>query len=302
MSCRSRLSDRRNGICTTSTRAPITASARGAPRRSACAGRGVVAEQSAQRLQPGLNEVGRGNARVQVEAAPVATWRVVHVPEWALRPGDAVLLREEVFPVCSPDLYQLASQALCRCRLLQEARENSPEVDWRNWASALGLPPDLDARIVRPVQHLWRVDRRRARGRGCRSGPVATDRSGAARYAPGVLGPGAVAARLVAVRPAPRTVAAAPHAGGADRLPACRGRTGNRCPPCLTQAPARGSATVCAYAGRPSRCTGRSRPRPPQSPSTQHAPGTAAGDRGVGSLLGGAGGCACRGRVFCGRP
>jgi DNA-binding transcriptional LysR family regulator len=73
---------------------------------------------------------------------------VVRVPERALRPGDAVLLREEVFPVCGPELYPLASQALRRCRLLQEAHEDSPEVDWHNWASALGLPRDLNARVV----------------------------------------------------------------------------------------------------------------------------------------------------------
>ncbi len=29
---------------------------------------------------------------------------IVHVPEGALRPGDVVLMREEVDPVCSPDL------------------------------------------------------------------------------------------------------------------------------------------------------------------------------------------------------
>jgi DNA-binding transcriptional LysR family regulator len=74
---------------------------------------------------------------------------VVHVPEKALRPDDTVLLREEVFPVCSPELYPLASQALCRCRLLQETHEESPEVDWCSWASALGLPRDLAAWIVR---------------------------------------------------------------------------------------------------------------------------------------------------------
>jgi LysR family transcriptional regulator, glycine cleavage system transcriptional activator len=73
---------------------------------------------------------------------------VVHVPERELRPGDAVLLREEVFPVCSPELYPRASQALGRCRLLQEAHEDSPEVDWRSWASALGLPRDLTGGII----------------------------------------------------------------------------------------------------------------------------------------------------------
>lgn len=74
---------------------------------------------------------------------------LVHVPERVLQPGDTVLLREEVFPVCSPELYPLASQALCRCRLLQEAHEDSPEVDWRNWASALDLPRDFEVRVVR---------------------------------------------------------------------------------------------------------------------------------------------------------
>ncbi|MGI4811673.1 MAG: LysR family transcriptional regulator [Janthinobacterium lividum] len=48
---------------------------------------------------------------------------IVHVPERLLRPDDDVLLREDVFPVCSPELYRLASQAPCRCRLLQEAHE-----------------------------------------------------------------------------------------------------------------------------------------------------------------------------------
>lgn len=74
---------------------------------------------------------------------------IVHVPERALRPEDVVLLREQVFPVCSPDLFPLASQGARRCRLLQEAHEDSPEVDWRNWASELGLPRNLEAQIIR---------------------------------------------------------------------------------------------------------------------------------------------------------
>jgi len=74
---------------------------------------------------------------------------IVHVPERALRPEDMVLLREQVFPVCSPDLLPLASHGACRCRLLQETYEDSPEVDWRNWASDLGLPRDLEAQIIR---------------------------------------------------------------------------------------------------------------------------------------------------------
>ncbi len=74
---------------------------------------------------------------------------VVHVPERALRPEDVVLLREQVFPVCSPDLFPLASQGASRCRLLQEAPEDSPEVDWRTWASDLGLPRNLEDKIIR---------------------------------------------------------------------------------------------------------------------------------------------------------
>jgi DNA-binding transcriptional LysR family regulator len=74
---------------------------------------------------------------------------LVHVPEGALQPGDAVLFREEVFPVCSPGLYPTASRALGSCRLLQEACQDSPEVDWRSWASTLGLPCDLGTAVVR---------------------------------------------------------------------------------------------------------------------------------------------------------
>jgi LysR family glycine cleavage system transcriptional activator len=57
---------------------------------------------------------------------------VVHSHERALRPDDAVLLQEEVFPVCSPELHPFASKAVCRCRLLQEVHENAPEIDWRS--------------------------------------------------------------------------------------------------------------------------------------------------------------------------
>lgn len=53
---------------------------------------------------------------------------VVHVPERALRPDDAVLLQEEVFPVCSPELHPFASKAVCRCHLLQKVHENAPEM------------------------------------------------------------------------------------------------------------------------------------------------------------------------------
>ena len=93
------------------------------------------------------------NAIIQMEEPDFARYgidlAIMHVPEGALRPGDEVLLREEVFPVCSPDLYPTASQEMSRCRLLQEAHEDSPEVDWRTWASELDLPRDIESRIVR---------------------------------------------------------------------------------------------------------------------------------------------------------
>jgi LysR family glycine cleavage system transcriptional activator len=93
------------------------------------------------------------NAIIQMEEPDFARYgidlAIMHVPEGALRPGDEVLLREEVFPVCSPDLYPLASQEMSRCRLLQEAHEDSPEVDWRTWARELDLPRDFETRIVR---------------------------------------------------------------------------------------------------------------------------------------------------------
>ena len=74
---------------------------------------------------------------------------VVHVPERALRPDDVILLQEEVFPVCSPELHPFASKAVCRCRLLQESHQNSPEIDWRTWSARFGLPGDFETKIVR---------------------------------------------------------------------------------------------------------------------------------------------------------
>ena len=74
---------------------------------------------------------------------------VVHVPERALRPDDVILLQEEVFPVCSPELHPFASTAVCRCRLLQETHDDFPEIDWRNWSAEFGLPDDFETKIVR---------------------------------------------------------------------------------------------------------------------------------------------------------
>lgn len=93
------------------------------------------------------------NAIIQMEEPDFARYNIdlaiVHVPEKALRPDDMVLLREEVFPVCSPALYPSASKAICLCRLLQEAHEDSPEIDWRAWGADLGLRADFETKIVR---------------------------------------------------------------------------------------------------------------------------------------------------------
>jgi DNA-binding transcriptional LysR family regulator len=74
---------------------------------------------------------------------------IVHAKAAALRPDDIVLLQETVFPVCSPELYDFASRQVCRCRLLQEAHDDSPEIDWRHWAPHFGLPDDFERKIVR---------------------------------------------------------------------------------------------------------------------------------------------------------
>ena len=74
---------------------------------------------------------------------------VVHVHEGEVLPGDVTLLREEVFPVCSPELYPDAVGAVCKCRLLQEIHSGSAEIDWRNWSELFGLPADFETKIVR---------------------------------------------------------------------------------------------------------------------------------------------------------
>ena len=74
---------------------------------------------------------------------------IVNVKQTAVRSDDEVLLREEVFPVCSPDLHPFAMNAVCQCRLLQEAHEDSPEIDWRSWSAEFGLPNDFESKVVR---------------------------------------------------------------------------------------------------------------------------------------------------------
>lgn len=91
------------------------------------------------------------NAIIQMEEPDFVRYgidlAIVRVADRDPRPDGEVLLREEVFPVCSPGLLPLVSQG--HCRLLQEDHEDSPEVDWRGWARTLGLPSGFESRIVR---------------------------------------------------------------------------------------------------------------------------------------------------------
>jgi DNA-binding transcriptional LysR family regulator len=106
-----------------------------------------LAEFSGQHPEVGVNAI------IQMEAPDFDRYgidlAIVHVPEAARRPGDDVLLREDVFPVCGPALYPAACREISCCRLLQEAHEHSPEVDWRTWARELDLPPDFATKVVR---------------------------------------------------------------------------------------------------------------------------------------------------------
>jgi DNA-binding transcriptional LysR family regulator len=105
-----------------------------------------LAEFSARYPQTPINaiqEIQPGLSRDTVDLA------IVNVKRTALRSDDIVLLREQVFPVCSPTLHPFASRAVCECRLLQEAHEDSPEIDWRSWSAEFGLPGNLEPKIVR---------------------------------------------------------------------------------------------------------------------------------------------------------
>ena len=74
---------------------------------------------------------------------------IANVKQSALRADDIVLFRERVFPVCSPALYAQAERAIETCLLLQEAHDNSPEIDWPTWLGELGLADHVGQRVVR---------------------------------------------------------------------------------------------------------------------------------------------------------
>lgn len=106
-----------------------------------------LAEFSSLHPQTQLNAIIQDDepafARFDIDLA------VVHVHERTLCDDDIVLFREKVFPVCSPELQALASTSVCRCRLLQETHDDSPETKWANWTKAFGLPEDFASKVVR---------------------------------------------------------------------------------------------------------------------------------------------------------
>ncbi len=105
-----------------------------------------LAEFSARHPQTPINAIQETEPGLSRDAVDLA---IVNVKQTALRSDDVVLLREQVFPVCSPALHAFASRAVCECRLLQEAHEDSPEIDWHNWSAEFGLPGNLEPKIVR---------------------------------------------------------------------------------------------------------------------------------------------------------
>jgi LysR family transcriptional regulator, glycine cleavage system transcriptional activator len=105
-----------------------------------------LAEFSANHPQTPVSAIQENDPNVLRSGVDLA---IVNVKQSALRPDDVVLLREEVFPVCSPALHPIATRAISQCRLLQEAHEDSPEIDWHTWSAELGLPSDIESKIVR---------------------------------------------------------------------------------------------------------------------------------------------------------
>jgi LysR family glycine cleavage system transcriptional activator len=67
-------------------------------------------------------------------------------------PSDRALVRETVFPVCSPLLMDpriATPQILAEHRLLQEEHTSSPEIDWQTWFALLGVAALPDQNLVR---------------------------------------------------------------------------------------------------------------------------------------------------------
>lgn len=77
-----------------------------------------------------------------------------HVDGFGLHRHESLLMRDEVFPVCSPALPSnerpLSEPAhLGHHVLIQEDQQTSPDIDWSAWLPRLGLEPGGDRRLLR---------------------------------------------------------------------------------------------------------------------------------------------------------
>jgi len=105
-----------------------------------------LAEFSARHPETPIHAVQEKEPSLSAHATDLA---IVNVKQAALRPDDVVLLRETVFPVCSPALLSSVTNSIGQCLLLQEEQENSPEIDWHTWSPELELPDGWERKIVR---------------------------------------------------------------------------------------------------------------------------------------------------------
>ncbi len=117
-------------------------------------------------------------------------------------PTSRVLLREVVFPVCSPKLAeQLLSPAdLARVALLHEDQLYTPELDWGLWVRALGLEGKVDFRRGPRFSHFALAMRAAADGMGVGLGrsPLIDDELAAGRLVRPFAGTDMQASRLYA--------------------------------------------------------------------------------------------------------
>jgi len=107
-----------------------------------------MAEFSASHPEASINSVIQdGTPDFSRQPVDVA---VVHVPDQEMRKDDLILVREEVFPVCSPELKLKGYSSGSHCFLLQQEHRDYPELEWRNWSAELGfLPSNIETRVVR---------------------------------------------------------------------------------------------------------------------------------------------------------
>ena len=80
-----------------------------------------------------------------------------HVSGFRLARNEALLMRDEVYPVCSPSLptneLPLSEPAhLAAHVLIQEDQRTSPDIDWTTWLSRLGVSGGTPSRFFR-VSH-----------------------------------------------------------------------------------------------------------------------------------------------------